>query len=119
MRLKIWHNSNLGHLPFFEREVKDVATAIVWINLLWDYDLYHYGPEVPANMSGLLQFNEQTCLWDEWEDSAGRSISMLIGMDREAEAKRITKMKRKMTQQLKARSYSNLPPGSYVHYEKE
>jgi hypothetical protein len=94
MELKIWHNSNIGHLPTFERSAPDVETAKVWINLLWDYDLYHYGPQVPANASGLLQFNEETCEWEEWEDCDGNSISMIMLEERERADQFSRKLKR-------------------------
>lgn len=94
MKLKIWHNSFLGHQPVFERPVPDVETAKAWIHLLWDYDLYQ-GERVTANASGLLRLDEATNTWDEWENELGASISMIVGLEKEEQAKALRKAKRK------------------------
>src|SRR6185369_14098325 len=82
MKLRIWHNSNLGH-AHFERDVPDVETAKQWLRLLADYDLYQ-GDRVVANAQGLMIWNEQSGEWDEWErEEDGENITHVI--DEEAE----------------------------------
>lgn len=84
MKLRIWHNSDLGN-PHFERDVPDVETAKQWLKLLADYDLYQ-GDRVVANAQGLLVWNEKSQEWDEWErEDDGASISDV--MDEEDEPK--------------------------------
>lgn len=76
MKLRAWHNSNLGH-PHFERDVPDLAAAKAWLRLLADYDLYQR-ERVAANAQGLMQWNEKLRDWEDWEDDDGNSITSVM-----------------------------------------
>jgi hypothetical protein len=80
MKLRIWHNSNLGN-PHFERDVPDVETAKQWLKLLADYDLYQ-GDKVVANAQGLMVLEGSE--WNEWEDENGNDISAVMAEEDEA-----------------------------------
>lgn len=69
-KLRIWHNSNLGHESFY-KEVKDLQTALLLLDTLADYDLYQ-GDKVVANAQGLEEFIDGE--WQEWYDKDGNDV---------------------------------------------
>lgn len=72
MKLRIWHNSNFGK-PAFTRDVPDVETAILLLDVLAYYDLYQ-GDRVVANAQGLTYYDEEDKEWLEWYNEEGEDI---------------------------------------------
>ena len=72
MKLRIWHNSNLGN-PAFTRDVPDIETAILLLDVLAYYDLYQ-GDRVVANAQGLQYYDEQEKEWFDWCNEEGEDI---------------------------------------------
>lgn len=72
--LRVWHNSNPGHVPF-QRQVASVEEALLALDVLSTYDLY-LGDLVAANAQGLEIF--EAGQWVEFHDEEGLSVGELL-----------------------------------------
>lgn len=77
MKLRIWHNCQIGAVENFYVEVESVEMAWKILNTLWDYDLFQYKNRIKSdycNTSGLEYWNEEEKDWYEWYDDDGYDI---------------------------------------------
>lgn len=77
MKLKVWHNCQVGKVDNFYVDVKNIEEAWLILNTLWEYDLFQYDNRIKrdyANASGLVYFDEEEQEWFEWEDEEGLDI---------------------------------------------
>lgn len=77
MKLRVWHNCQIGKVKNFYVDVKNIEEAWLILNTLWNYDLFQYENRIKgdyANTSGLEYFDEEEQEWYEWEDDDGFDI---------------------------------------------
>lgn len=77
MKLRVWHNCQIGKVKNFYVEVDSVEQAWKILNTLWDYDLFQYENKIKpdyCNASGLEYFDKEENDWLEWEDEDGYDI---------------------------------------------
>ena len=77
LKLRVWHNCQIGAVKNFYVDVDSVEQAWKILNTLWDYDLFQYQNRVKpdyCNASGLEYFDQEENEWIEWEDEDGYSI---------------------------------------------
>ena len=77
MKLRVWHNCQVGKVDNFYVEVDSIEQAWKILNVLWNYDLFQYENKVKPdyfNMSGLEYFDEEEQGWHEWYDDDGYDI---------------------------------------------
>lgn len=77
MKLRIWHNCQVGSVNNFYVDVDSVEQAWKILNTLWNYDLFQYKNNVKpdyCNMSGFEYYDEEEKDWCEWYDDDGYDI---------------------------------------------
>ena len=77
MKLRVWHNCQIGAVNNFYIDVDDINIAWKILNTLWDYDLFQYNNNIKpdyANASGLEYFDEDDNEWYEWYNEDGYGI---------------------------------------------
>lgn len=74
MKLRVWHNCQVGRVKHFYVEVSSIEEAWKILNVLWDYDLFQYENNIKPdyiNSSGVEYFDEEENDWCEWYDEDG------------------------------------------------
>lgn len=81
MKLRVWHNCQVGAVRNFYIDVDSVEHAKELLKILWEYDIFQYENHIKPDYccaSGLEYFDEKEKEWIEWEDDDGYSIEELM-----------------------------------------